>query len=226
MTRRWLERLASPVWWPIPRKRLKFVSVPRGPHKIKSSLPLAVIVRDVLKLAEGAVEARHIIKAGKVLVDCRKIRDPRFSVGPMDIIEVQDVGSWRAVPGRRLHFVATTGRDARLKLCKIIGKTVVKGGKCQINMHDGRSILTEEKYATGDSLLLELPGQRVISRIALEPGALVLVVAGKLVGKLGRLRSIERVPPRVWLEIERKVIEVPLKAAFVVGVEKPAVRLD
>lgn len=224
MTRRWLERAAAPAWWPIERKAKKFVAAPRGPHSIADSMSLTVVVRDVLKLADTATEARHVIKAGKVMVDGRRVRDPKFGVGPMDILAVPELGkAWRAVPGARLRLVPTDGEDAGLKLCRINGKTTVRGGKCQVNLHDGRNLLTDRKLNTRDTLVLRIPEQEIVEHVKLEPGALVLVTRGVSTGALARLERIE--PRRAWLNANNKVFEVPLAAVFAVGKERPVVKL-
>ena len=59
--RRHLKRLAAPANWQIPRKVHKFVVRPLpGPHAMSESLPLLLIVRDILKYADNAREAKKI----------------------------------------------------------------------------------------------------------------------------------------------------------------------
>lgn len=226
MTRRWLERLAAPAWWPVDRKAKKFVVVPRGPHNQTDSLPLTVVVRNILELAATAKEARHIIKAAKVSVDGRPRKDVKYGLGPMDLLEISGVGSWRAVPGRRLWLVSTSGPDSRLKLCKITGKKNVRGGKLQVHLHDGRTMLTDQKWSVGDTLLLELPEQKVINHFKFEPGVVMLLTKGSRAGTIARLVRIERELGRVWLEAGKKEFEAPIDAAFVIGKEQIAVKLS
>jgi len=65
-----LKRLAAPEFWPIPKKKYTWVFSPSpGPHKKEECIPLAIVVRDILKLAETGKEAKRIIKAGEVIVD-------------------------------------------------------------------------------------------------------------------------------------------------------------
>lgn len=218
--------MASPAWWPIERKAKKFVVVPRGPHAMKNSLPLAVVVRDVLKLAATAKEARHIIKAAKVLVDGRPRRDVKYGLGPMDLLEIRDVGTWRAVPGKKLCLVKTSGQDSKLKLCKITGKKNVRGGKLQIHFHDGRTMLSENKWSVGDTLLLEMPEQKVVNHFKFEPGAIVLLTKGNRAGTIARLSRIERNLGRVWVEAGNKEFEAPMDSVFVIGKEQIAVKLS
>lgn len=224
MTRRWLERAAAPTWWPIERKAKKFITVPVGPHS--AGIPLTVVVRDVLQLAATGREAAKAIKAGKILIDGRKMRDPGYGIGPMDILTIPELGkSWRLVPAAKLALVETAGADASLKLCRVNGKRIVKGGRLQIALHDGRTLLAAGPISTADSLLLKVPEQAVVGHIKLEPGALVLVTAGAAIGQLARLKSVERQLGRAWLTVGKRTFEVPLAAVFAIGSEKPAVKL-
>lgn len=226
MTRKWLERLASPSWWPIERKTKKFVTVPRGAHSQDASMPLTVVVRDVLKLAATAKEARHVIKAAKVLIDGRPSRDIKHGIGPMDLVEIKDVGSWRAVPGRQLKLIVTNGADSKLKMCRIIGKRHIRGRKLQFNLHDGRALLADKTWSVGDSLLLEMPTQKMVDHFKFEPGVTVLLTSGSRSGTIAKIVKIERELGRVWLDSKGENFEAPIAATFIVGKDKPAVKLS
>jgi small subunit ribosomal protein S4e len=225
----WMKRLAAPAWWPIERKTHKFITVPRGSHAKLASLPLAIIVRDILKIAKTATEARKVIRAGNILVDGRHVKDETFGVGPMDTIEIPTLGkSWRLVPGKkgRMQFVEIPGNESKLKLCRIMDKTVNNKGRLQINLHDGRNILvTEKAYKTIDSLLLEVPAQKVVNHFQFEPGATVLVLRGDAAGTVARVKEIDRPRKRVWLISGEKTFETPISTIIVVGKESPAITL-
>ncbi len=218
-----LKRLAAPKWWPIERKTKKFVIAPRGPHQKELSLPLLVILRDVLKLVETNREARSIIKKGEIFVDGKKRKDPKHGVGPMDIIEIPSISkSWRAVPQNGLKFVETKGDDSKLKICKILDKRVLKGGKIQLNLDGGKNILTSKKVSTNDSLLIEIPSQKIVKHIKFDKGSLVLITSGKKAGKISTIKEIEKQHKRVWLEDGG---EVSIKSIIVVGKETPLIKL-
>jgi small subunit ribosomal protein S4e len=219
-----LKRLAAPKWWPIKRKVKKFVVAPRGSHPKDFSLPLLVLIRDILKLAETNKEAKRIIKAGEVLIDNRKVKDPKFGIGLLDVIEIPSLKkSWRAIPQNGLSFIEISSKEAKLKICKIINKKTLKKNKNQLNLNDGRNILTEEKYSTHDSLLIEIPEQKIVEHLKFEEGSLVLVTGGKNAGKMAKIKIIER--NRVWLDNE-KLFEIPKKMVIVVGKDKPVIKLE
>ena len=67
---RHLKRKPSPRFWPIHRKEHVWVTRPKsGPHSLKRSLPLAMVLRDILNLAKTRKEAKIIISEGKVFID-------------------------------------------------------------------------------------------------------------------------------------------------------------
>lgn len=218
-----LKRLAAPRWWPIERKVKKFIVAPRGPHSKELSLPLLVIIRDILKLAETGKEAATIIKKGEVLVDGKKRKDPNYGVGPMDVLEIPSISkSWRAVPQNGLKFIETSGDDSKLKICKILDKKVLKGGKIQLNLDGGKNILTDKKLSTNDSLLIEIPSQKIIEHIKFEQGSLVFITSGKNAGKISKIKDIEKQHKRIWLEEGE---EVSIKSIIVVGKDNPLIKL-
>jgi len=67
---RHMKALAAPSVQRIPRKERPWTVKPSpGPHPSDRSLPLLLVVRDLLKLAESNREARKIIAQGEVKVD-------------------------------------------------------------------------------------------------------------------------------------------------------------
>jgi small subunit ribosomal protein S4e len=218
-----LKRLAAPKWWPIKRKVKKFVAMPRGPHSKDFSLPLLVLIRDVLKLSETKREAKRIIKSGEVLVDNRKMKDPNYGVGLFDAVEIPSLKkAWRAIPENGLSFIEIPNKESKLKICKIVNKKTLKGNRNQLNLNDGRNILTQEKYSTYDSLLIEVPEQKIVDHLKFDKGSLVLVTRGKNAGKLAKIKIIEK--DRVWLDNE-KLFEIPKDLVIVVGKEKPLIKI-
>jgi len=77
--KRHLRRIAAPKTWPIPRKGTYWIAKPiPGPHKMELSMPLALWIRDYLKLGKTMREVKYILNEGKVLVfstDCEHYED-------------------------------------------------------------------------------------------------------------------------------------------------------
>ena len=64
-SRKHLKRYKAPENWPIHPKEYKWtVKTNPGPHPLDGSIPLLIIVRDILKVADTAREAKIIINKG------------------------------------------------------------------------------------------------------------------------------------------------------------------
>ncbi|AXI25213.1 30S ribosomal protein S4e [Methanofervidicoccus sp. A16] len=231
-----LKRYPAPAKWKLPRKVKKFVTKPSpGPHSIENSLPLLLIVRDLLGYADNGREAKKIIKMGKILVDGVVRKDHKFPVGLMDILSIPDTGEDFLVlfdKKGRITLKKTDRND--MKLCKIRNKTVIKGGHIQLNLHDGRNQIVyvsdptkaeEDVYKTGDTVILSIPEQKLLDHIPFEEGKLAYITGGKHIGDIARIISVEKRklhPDIVTLETkdgeEFKTIK---DYVFVVGDEEP-----
>jgi small subunit ribosomal protein S4e len=84
-----LKRLKAPKFWKLPKKSRKWAVSPRpGPHRKFESIPLAIALRDIVKIAETGSEAKKIIKMGEILVDGKIRRDHKYPAGLMDAISI------------------------------------------------------------------------------------------------------------------------------------------
>jgi small subunit ribosomal protein S4e len=193
-----LKRKPAPKMWPIHRKEAVWTVKPTpGPHS-SSSLPLGLIVRDILKFAKTGKEARNIISNEKIAVDGKVRRDEGFPVGLMDVISIVDTKkSYRVLPSSKgLFLYPVKSSEAAFKLCRIEDKTVVKGGRVQLDLHDGTSYLLPEEdvYRTLDVLKLSVPDRELLGHTKLAIGAPAVVTGGKNVGKYGKVTTIDEKP--------------------------------
>lgn len=228
-----LKRLVAPKYWPTHSRGYTWTYSPSpGPHKKNECIPLAIIIRDILKLGETGKEAEKIIKAGEIKVDEKIRRDPRYPVGLLDIISIPQINKYyRVIPFKNgLKLIEIEEKEANKKIVKIINKTCVRGGKIQLNLNDGKNILVkEDKYKTHDSLLIQLPSLKILEHIKLEEGTLILITSGRRSGKIGRVIRIHEgkfnIKPRIECEIENQRTEVLKEYAICVGREKPLIKV-
>lgn len=228
-----LKRLLIPEFWKLPKKKFKFAVSPRpGPHKKSQCIPLLVIVRDILKLTETGKEGKRVIKSGEILVDGKVMKDYAYPSGLMDTISIPKINKhFRILIGRNgLELKEISEEDSKKKICKIINKTCVNG-KIQLNLHDGRNILVEKDFfKTGDSILIELPSQKILEHIKLEKDALALITKGSNTGKICKVKSLIKrrslvESSLVVCEIEGKDSEIRKDSLIVIGKDKPMVEL-
>jgi len=200
--RKHLKRLAAPANWQLPRKVKTFTVRPSpGPHSMDKSLPLLLVVRDVLKYADNAREAKKIIQTGKILIDGLKRKEYKHPAGLMDVLSIPEMDENYLVlfdESGRISLKKTDKADA--KLCKIVNKTVIKGGHIQLNLHDGRNQIVkvsdaakaeEDVYKTGDSVLISIPEQSIAGHVAFGEGKLAYITGGKHVGEFAKIVEVE-----------------------------------
>jgi len=227
------KRLSAPKTYKIPRKVYKWVVKPSpGPHN-KNAVPLLIVVRDYLQLADTAREARRIIAAGEILVDGVPRKDYKFPVGLFDVIKIPKLNkSYRIVFDEKGRYVPIEIEDDNLKLYKIVNKTMVKGGRIQLNLFDGTNILADNSYKTKDSILMEIPEKKIVDHLPFEIGALVMITGGTHAGEIGRVKDYRIIrsssPNLVTVEVEGKELTTIEDYIFVIGKkdsDKPVIDL-
>jgi len=230
-----LKRLSAPKFWKVSKKRTKWVVSPRpGPHKKFESIPLVIIIRDLLKLADTSRDAKKIIKTKNVLVDGKPRKDLRYPVGLFDLIDIPKEGKmYRVVPDKHgLILIEAPKKESNLKICRIKNKTMVKGGNIQLNLYDGKNIVIKDKkedYNTGDSVLIELPSQKIVEHIKMEKGVVAILTGGQNIGDIINIKDIittkSREPNKVVCKKEDREFEAIMDYVYVVGKEKPLIKL-
>lgn len=202
--RRHLKRKPAPAFWPIHRKEAVWTVKPNaGRHPIERSLPLALVLREMLGLARTLGEVKAVLSHGNIMVDGNVEKEELFPTGLMDVISIPGLEHWyRVLPtekGLTLHSVPKD--EAGFKLGRVEDKTVLKKGNVQLNLHDGRNIVIEvtdankpeeDVFNTLDTVKISLPDQEILSHFKLVEGAPALIVGGKHIGKHGKIIAVER----------------------------------
>lgn len=231
-----LKRLPAPKHYPIRRKEKKFTIAARpGPHAAGESMALGVVLRDALGAARTGAEVKKILASGGVLVDGKKCRDAKRAVGLMDAIELPAAKkAYRAVPKEgELTVNEIPLKNAKFKLCQVRVKKHMKGGGIQLGMHDGRAITVKakdkDKYHTGDTLKIELPGQRIVKTIKMKEGNIAIITKGKHAGVHGRIAKVvilrKMKANRIRLETKDREVKTLKDYAFVIGEKKPEIKI-
>lgn len=193
MSRSHIKRLVMPRSWPLTRKTEIWVQKPNpSGHSIEMCMPLGLILRDVIGVAHNMGEAKRILHSRQVLVDGQIESDRARGVGLMDVLTVGEE-NYRCVldTNGKLRYRSIPKNAAGSKICRVMGKTTIKGGKTQIHLHDGRNIIIDDPkgYNTGDSVVISLPDQSISSHLEMKKGALVYLTGGSHIGETAVLQS-------------------------------------
>jgi small subunit ribosomal protein S4e len=191
------KRLSAPTSWPVERKTETFtVKADAGPHG-EDGVPLLILLRDVLGYVDSRKEAQYALDQDSVLINGTVATDVTRPIGMFDIVAFEEREEhYRVFPdeGGRLALTPIDADAAGSKLGKIVGKQLVPGGDTQLTMHDGETLLVEDAYTPGDSLVIDNDDGSVVAHFPYEEGALVTAVDGQHAGEIGTITSIDVTP--------------------------------
>lgn len=195
MVKNHIKRLTIPnTWKGVGKKENKYIiKTAPGPHPIEMSMPLGVIFKQ-LGIAKTTKECKYILHNKTVQVDGRRIKDDHFPVGLYDVISLVDSKKhYRMMLDNKGKLeIVDAGKSANTKTCRIRGKKVLAKGKVQLNLSDGRNVLVDkDEYKVGDSVVLEIPSQKITKKLDLALKANVILTGGKHRGDYGQVASIE-----------------------------------
>jgi|TARA_B100001540_G_scaffold239195_1_gene213721 small subunit ribosomal protein S4e len=186
-------------------------------------MPLGIILRDVLGLAHSKREAKRMVSTRKVMVDGRIETDVGRGVGIMDVLTVGD-DHYRCLldENGKLRYRSIPAKDSSSKLCRVMGKTTIRGGKTQVHLHDGRNITVDEakKYNSGDTLVVSLPDQEVSGHHAFSEGVLAYLTGGSHIGSTAKVVSKDVKRSSKANEVQFEEFGTVADYVFVIGSEK------
>ena len=217
-----LKRLVAPESWGISKKEYKFITRPNaGPHKLDESIPLNVVVKNLLGHANTTRESKKIITAGKVLVDNKPRTDYRFPLGLMDIIDIPETKqAYTLILDTYGKFKLSPAKNKTLRYCKVLGKTTLKGKKTQLNLSAGKSLIVlKDEYKAGDTVILDLSTNKIKTHIKFEKNSLAYITAGKYMGNIGKIIDIHKLKlskDKIALMIGSHKYETLKEYAFVI----------
>ena len=228
-----LKRLAAPRTIRLHRKEKTWtIKSSPGPHPLDKSIPLGLIIRDYLELCDTYREAKRTIASGDVLVDAVKRKNHKFPCGLMDVISIPKLNkNYRVLFDRKgkLAIVPISTKDAKWKLCRIENKTIVKGNKIQLNLHDGKNKLVEkDEYKSGDVLKISLADNKISDVFKFDKGSISMVIDGSHVGQIANIEDIQIVSsskPNIAIMKSDKEFSTLAQYIFPIGKTKPTIIL-
>lgn len=183
-----------PNSWPVKKKNITFVAKPNaGSHKLKYVTSVVVLLRDVLGYAQTSRDVKYIVNNEEILVNGRKVSDIKTAVGMFDVLEIAKTSEKFVVIFNevgRLKLVATKDSTVTLKVAK---KTLVAGGKFQLNMMNGYNVLVDKKIfdsvRVADSVVYDYAKKAVKKVLALKEKAQVYLFDGKFKGQFATVKG-------------------------------------
>jgi len=197
---------------------------------MESSMPAAMVLRDMIKACDTAREAKRIIGNREVLVDGVPVKSPKAPIGVMDTISIPKMNlNYRMLltDKGKLALVQITEDETKWKLCRIENKTIVSGGKVQLNLSGGRNmVLDKNMYKTGDTLKIDVADQKVLGAYPIADGAFALIINGPLAGRTDTVADLVVVKgPADNVVRFKSGTETVRRNVFIIGSSKPEIKL-
>jgi small subunit ribosomal protein S4e len=206
-----LKLLNTPSSWLL--HKLDGIYAPRpspGPHKLRESLPLVIILRNRLKYALTRREVIVIAARRQVKIDGKVRTDPNFPVGFMDVVSLEKVGeNFRLMYDTKGHFVLhrIDQKEAGFKLLRVqdvslgkkatIGTNPFANGRAAvvpyIVTNDGRTIRYPDPHIhKNDTVKFDLKTGKIVDHVKFDLGHLAIITKGANVGRVGVIVARDR----------------------------------
>lgn len=185
-----IKRKTMGNFWPVPRTGTKYMAVPT--HEAKNSLTLILVIRDLLGLVKSKKELKKVLNEKQIAINGKIVRETNYPLMLYDSLSLPLVKKNYKITleNKRFSVKEVSENEAKTKTYRVINKTQIGGKKTQINLNGGKNIITNEKIATGEFVVVDNNTNKITKVIALKKDVEVIVIAGKHMGKIGKIKDI------------------------------------
>jgi len=211
-----LKRQSAPKSWPIERKGSKYIV--KSNFNVKKGIPVLIVLRDILRLAENRREVKRIIHSKQILVNEKNVKDEKNTIllfDTINIIPVKKCYRLELSEKGKFYLNEIKENEANKKISKITNKKILNGKKTQLNLNDGRNFLSDIKCKTNDSVVINLKDGKIEKCLPLKEKAKVIIFAGKHIGKHGEIEKLNLEEKIAIVKINGKEINILINQLIV-----------
>jgi len=207
-----LKRQKIPKNWPIHRKGTKYIVTPNF-----KGLPILIILRDILRLAKNRKEVKKALYSGHILLNEKIVKDEKNSALLFDIItNIPAKENYRIELSEKGKLKVEKVSKIGKKIAKIMNKKTLKGKKIQLNLSDGRNVLSNIKCHVGDSVLINFKENKIERCLELKENCKVIITNGKHAGTQGMVKKLKLERKMASIISNEKDINVLIKQIMVI----------
>ncbi|MFH1311244.1 MAG: hypothetical protein ABIH65_02455 [Nanoarchaeota archaeon] len=207
-----LKRQESPKSWPIYRKGTKYIVRPNS--GIQKGIPILIVLRNLLKLAQNRKEVKRAIHLKNIFVNNKPVRDEKNSIFLFDTLKIIPLKkSYRLeiLNNGKIGMKEIKEDESNYKIIKVVNKKMLKGKKMQLNMDDGRNLFSDIECKINDSVIINFNEKKIEKCIPLKEDTEVFIFAGKHAGSKGNLIKIDKNKKMAEVNIDKKHVNVLIK---------------
>jgi small subunit ribosomal protein S4e len=211
-----LKRQEVPKSWPIRRKGTAYVVRPSS--DLGKGIPILVVLRDILKVAQNRKEVKMAIYEKQIMLNDRLVTNEKIAMVLFDIITIIPLKkSYRLEVGEKGKFeLKEIKHGENKKVAKLTDKKILRGKKTQLNLSDGTNFLSEIKCKVNDSLIVNLKDRKVEKCLPFEEKANAIVFEGKHAGEKGIIEKIDNTKKIAEVKIDGNKVNILIKQMMVV----------
>ncbi|KAL4506814.1 hypothetical protein ABPG72_001235 [Tetrahymena utriculariae] len=194
-----LKRINAPKSWMLNKLGGIWATRPsQGPHKLRESLPLSVLLKERLNYALNGRDVTLILndKEQNVFVDGKVRRDKGYPTGLMDVVRIEKTDqTFRILYDTKGRFVlkSLNKEEAKFKLLKVTAKAIGPNQIPYIVTHDSRTIrFPNPEIKIGDTLKYDIVNNKIENFARLESGNVCYIQQGNNIGRVGIIQHIEK----------------------------------
>jgi len=177
------------IWAPRPSQ---------GPHKLRESLPLILILRNRLKYALTGKETKMIAMEKHIMVDGKVRTDPNFPAGFMDVVEIPKAGDkFRLIYDTKGRYALhpLSDEEKAFKLGRVTKAEMTLKKVPYIVTHDGRTIrYPDPAIKVNDVIKIDIATGRILEFVKFEIGKMCMITKGRNTGRVGTILHVEKHP--------------------------------
>jgi len=206
-----LKRLNAPSNWLLHKMGGTWAPRPNtGPHKLRESFPLALIIRNRLKYALTRREVMMIVMRRSIEVDGKIRTDTNYPAGFQDVISIPKTDEhFRILYDTKGRFILhrIQPEESKYKLCRVVKASRAKKASIGRNpfltshaavipylvTHDGRTIrYADPAIRPGDTIKYNIATGKIDGSLKLDVGNSALITRGANIGRFGVITRKER----------------------------------
>lgn len=232
MVKNHLKRITVPKTWDVKRKKTVFVARPEpSGHPMKDSVSLIMLFREMLGRVKTAKELKYILQNKEVLLNGKKQHSHKASIGLFDVLSIPETKKYyRLIITEKgvLAPLEIDAKEASLIPMKIRNKTMISGGKVQLNFTNGNVLIVDkDTFKTGDTALFDVTAKGIKEHFKAEKGSMVIFTGGKHIGKTANIEEVKE--DSFIFKQDEDIFESDTRSskkyAFVIGKKTPAIKL-
>lgn len=211
-----LKRQKVPKNWPIARKGTKYVICPA--FGLKNGIPLLVLLRDMLKIAQNRKEVKKAIHEKNLLINRRNAKSEKDALQLFDKITIVSSNKnykLTLAENGKFKLEEIKPEESKVKIAKVTDKKVLKGKKVQLNLSDGRNYISDIKCNVNDSVLVDFEKKQISKCLPLKEKTNAIVIAGKHSGERGIITKIKPERKMVELDVNKNKTNILIKQIMV-----------